>query len=78
MEILTNVYYFGYVYITNAYVTGKIVYRRFYLAAKHPPIIILFPLVKRQDKVSASQPRDRWFGPHTGHEHDSSYDTNTG
>ena len=24
------------------------------------------------DKVSASQPRDRGFEPHTGHDHDSS------
>ena len=30
------------------------------------------------DKVSASQPRDRGFEPHTGHDHDSSYDTSTG
>ena len=29
-------------------------------------------------KVSASQPRDRGFEPHTGHDHDSSYDTSTG
>ena len=30
------------------------------------------------DKVSASQPRDRGFEPHTGHDHDFSYDTSTG
>ena len=30
------------------------------------------------DKVSASQPRDRGFGPQTSHDHDSSYDTSTG
>ena len=30
------------------------------------------------DKVSASQLRDRWYEPHTGHDHDSSYDTSTG
>ena len=30
------------------------------------------------DKVSASQPRDRGFEPHTGDDHDSSYDTSTG
>ena len=30
------------------------------------------------DKVSTSQPRDRGFEPHTGHDHDSSYDTSTG
>ena len=30
------------------------------------------------DKVSASQPQDRGFEHHTGHEHDSSYDTSTG
>ena len=30
------------------------------------------------DKVSASQPRDRGFEPHTGHDHDSLYDTSTG
>ena len=30
------------------------------------------------DKVSASQPRDRGFETHTGHDHDSSYDTITG
>ena len=30
------------------------------------------------DKVSASQPRDRGFEPHTGHDHDSSYNTSTG
>ena len=30
------------------------------------------------DKVSASQPRDRWFEPHMGHDHDSSFDTSTG
>ena len=29
-------------------------------------------------KVSASQPRDRGFEHHTGHDHDSSYDTSTG
>ena len=26
------------------------------------------------DKVTASQPRDRGFEPHTGHNHDSSHD----
>ena len=32
------------------------------------------------NKVSASQPRDREFETHTGHDHDSSYmyDTSTG
>ena len=30
------------------------------------------------DKVSASQPGDSGFKPHTGHDHDSSYDTSTG
>ena len=30
------------------------------------------------DKVSASQARDRGIEPHTGHDHDSSYDTSTG
>ena len=30
------------------------------------------------DNVSASQPRDCGFEPHTGHDHDSSYDTSTG
>ena len=31
------------------------------------------------DKVSASQPKDRGFEPHTGNDHDSSYDnTSTG
>ena len=30
------------------------------------------------DKVSASQPRDRGFEPHMGHDHYSSYDTSTG
>ena len=30
------------------------------------------------DKVSASQPRDRGFVSHTGHDHDFSYDTSTG
>ena len=30
------------------------------------------------DKVSASQPRDRGFEPHTGHDHDTSYDTLVG
>ena len=30
------------------------------------------------DKVSASQIRDGGFEPHTGHDHDSSYDTSTG
>ena len=29
------------------------------------------------DKVSASQPRDRGFETHTGHDNDSSYDTGT-
>ena len=29
-------------------------------------------------KVSASQPRDGEFKPHTGYDHDSSYDTSTG
>ena len=30
------------------------------------------------DKVSATQPWDRKFEPHTSHDHDSSYDTSTG
>ena len=30
------------------------------------------------DKVSASEPQDRGFEPHTGNDHDSSYDTSTG
>ena len=30
------------------------------------------------DKVSALQPQDRGFVPHTAHDHDSSYDTSTG
>ena len=30
------------------------------------------------DKVSASQPQNHGFEPHTGHDHDSSYDTSTG
>ena len=30
------------------------------------------------DKVSASQPRDLGFEPHTGHDHVSSYDTSNG
>ena len=30
------------------------------------------------NKVYASQPRDREFERHTGQDHDSSYDTNTG
>ena len=30
------------------------------------------------DKVSTSQPRDRGFEPHTGHDNDSSYDSSTG
>ena len=30
------------------------------------------------DKMSASQPRDREFEPHTGHDQDSSYVTSTG
>ena len=30
------------------------------------------------DKVSASQPRDHGFEPHSGHDHDTSYDTSTG
>ena len=29
-------------------------------------------------KVSASQPQDHGFEPHTGHDHDFSYDTSTG
>ena len=29
------------------------------------------------DKVSASQLRDCGFEPHTGHDHDTSYDTST-
>ena len=29
-------------------------------------------------KVSASQPPDRGFEPHSGHDHDSSYNTSTG
>ena len=33
--------------------------------------------MKIADKMSASQPRDRGFEPHTGHDHDSSYDTST-
>ena len=34
--------------------------------------------VDLMDKVSASQPRNRGFEPHTGHDHESSYDTSTG
>ena len=30
------------------------------------------------DKVSASQLRYHWFEPHTGHDHNSLYDTSTG
>ena len=30
------------------------------------------------DMVSALQLRDHGFKPHTGHDHDSSYDTSTG
>ena len=30
------------------------------------------------DKVSVSQPWDRVFEPHSGHNHDSSYDASTG
>ena len=30
------------------------------------------------DKVSAPQPWDRGIEPHTGHDHDPSYDTGTG
>ena len=30
------------------------------------------------DKVSASQPQDRGFEPHTGHDYDSSYNTSIG
>ena len=30
------------------------------------------------DKVSASQPQDCGFKPHSGHDHDSSYDASTG
>ena len=30
------------------------------------------------DKVSVSQPRNRGFELHTGHDYDSSYDTSTG
>ena len=30
------------------------------------------------DKVSASKARDLWFEPHTGHNHNFSYDTSTG
>ena len=30
------------------------------------------------DKVSASQPQNHGFKPHTGHDHDSSFDTSTG
>ena len=30
------------------------------------------------DNVSASQPWDRGFEPHTGDDHESSYDTSTG
>ena len=32
----------------------------------------------QMDKVSASQPWDRGFKPHMGHDHDSSHDTSTG
>ena len=44
---------------------------------------VLKPKKKRgsgglMDKVSATQPRDRGFEPHTGHDHDSSFDTSTG
>ena len=31
-----------------------------------------------KDLVSASQPQDRGFKLHMGHDHDSSYDTSTG
>ena len=30
------------------------------------------------DNVSASQPWDRGLEPHTGHDHDSTYDASTG
>ena len=30
------------------------------------------------DRVSASQPRDRGFETHTGHDHNSSYDNSAG
>ena len=30
------------------------------------------------DKVSALKPQDHGFEPHTGHDHDSSYDNSTG
>ena len=30
------------------------------------------------NKMSASQPRNRGFEPHTGHDHDSIYDTSIG
>ena len=39
---------------------------------------LLFSLFGLMDKMSASQPRDRGFEPHTGHDHESSYDTSTG
>ena len=48
------------------------------------PVNIYIPLHLKQesdglkDKVSASQPQDGGFEPHTCHDHDSSYDTSTG
>ena len=48
----------------------------------HLPSIFIMPPHKGEgglmDKVSALQPRDRGFEPHTGHNHDSSYDISTG
>ena len=45
-------------------------------------LFVVISTIKRSDglmdKVSASQPRDRRFGPNTAHDHDSSCDTSTG
>ena len=53
-------------------ITGKI--RNFQI-----PPLLLCPHFKGKDglkdKVSASQPRDCGFEPHTGHDYDSSYET---
>ena len=42
------------------------------------PLTMFKGSVGLMDKVSALQPWDCGFEPHKGHDHDPSYDTNTG
>ena len=48
------------------------------LTGDHVRVNALKQLKRHKYSVSASQPRDRGYEPHTGHDHYSSYDTSTG